>query len=138
MPSPCACCSRIALAVLARAPKSRVRVSTTDAVSSVRARVRSLGFILGSAFNSESGKLRMRHFPVMHVHASHLGAAVQSGHALARIEQALRVEGFLDAMEARELLAAELVAHGVELLDTDAVLTGDRAADVDAQLQDAV
>jgi len=65
-----------------------------------------------------------------------LGAALQRRDHLAGIEQALGIEGALHGQHLRAFLGAELHAHGVELLDTDAVLAGDRAAHRDAGLQD--
>ena len=40
-------------------------------------------------------------------------------------------------MEGAQLRACELRAHRVDLLDADAVLARDRAADLDAKLEDA-
>src|SRR5262245_4324963 len=77
----------------------------------------------------------MRQLPAFHAHASELGAAVQRGNVLARVEEALRVEGALHALEALDLGGAELHAHLVDLLHAHAVLAGDGAADLDAFLQ---
>jgi len=38
----------------------------------------------------------MHQLAAVHVHAAHLGAAVQRGHRLAGIEQSMQVEGFLE------------------------------------------
>ena len=73
----------------------------------------------------------------MHMHRAEFGAAVQRRHGLAGIEQAGRIERGLDGMELGQFRAAELHAHLVDLLDADAVLAGDGAADFHAQLQDA-
>ena len=85
---------------------------------------------------SEARQLGMRELAVVHVHLPELGAAVQRRHPLAGIEQSVRVERRLDPEEALELGGAELRAHAAQLLDADAVLAGDRAADVDAELED--
>src|SRR5699024_7847150 len=63
-------------------------------------------------------------------------AAAQGRHVLAGIEPLLRVEGMLDGMELHQFIGLELDEHLIDLLHTDTVLTGDRAAIVDAQLAD--
>jgi hypothetical protein len=72
----------------------------------------------------------------MHMHAAVFGAAMQAGHRLAGIEQAALVEGCLDAVEGLQFRRFVLHAHLVDLLDTDAVLAGDRAAERHRQFQD--
>ena len=63
--------------------------------------------------------------------------SAQRRHGLARIEQAVRHRTRASrAWKARSSSGAELHAHLVDLLDADAVLAGDGAADLDAQLQD--
>src|SRR5512134_3978984 len=84
---------------------------------------------------SEPGKIRVRQRAAANDHPSELGATLQRGDVLAGVEQAGRVERPLDAAEALELRAGELRAHLVDLLDADAVLAGDRAADLDALLE---
>jgi len=64
-------------------------------------------------------------------------AASRGRHALARIEQAERVEGSLDGVELAQFLGRELDAHLIDLLDAHAMLAGDGAADLDAQFQQA-
>ena len=74
--------------------------------------------------------------PRLHVHLAVLGAAVQRRDHLAGIQQFLGVEG---ALERQHLLAfgrSELHAHRRQLLDADAVLAGDGAAERDAGLED--
>src|SRR6516164_6136356 len=71
----------------------------------------------------------------MHVHAAHLGAAMQRRDRLAGVEQPIRIERALDVLKALELAWRELHAHVAELLYTDAVLAGDRTARLDAKLQ---
>src|SRR5512141_18860 len=78
----------------------------------------------------------MRQLAVVDVHLAELSAAVERRYALAGIEQRLRIERGLHSEEALELAGAELHAHLRQLLDADAVLAGDRAADLDAELQD--
>jgi len=79
----------------------------------------------------------VRQAAAVHVHRAELGAAVQGRHGAAGVQEALGVEGGLETVEGLELGRAELHAHRVELLDADAVLAGDRAADLDAQFEDA-
>ncbi len=58
------------------------------------------------------------------------------GTALPGLSRPSGVEGLLHAMEGLQFRGRELHAHLVDLLDADAVLAGDGAADCDAQLQD--
>src|SRR5699024_8352068 len=81
-------------------------------------------------------QFRKWQFSTVHMHGAVLGTAVQRRHRLARIQQAVFVEGRLDGVKLRQLVRAELIAHLADLLDADAVLTGDAAADLDAQLED--
>src|SRR5437660_12802273 len=85
---------------------------------------------------SESRNIRMREIALMDVHFAELGAAVQRGHALAGVEQRVRIEGRFDREKALELAGTELDAHPGQLFDTYAVLAGDRASDFDAKLED--
>src|SRR5690349_15157002 len=85
---------------------------------------------------SETGQLRMGELAVVDVHLPELRAARQRGDPLAGIEQRLRIERRLDAEKARELRLSKLHAHLRQLLDAHAVLAGDRAADLDAELED--
>src|SRR5690348_2758352 len=80
----------------------------------------------------------MRQRTVVNVHPAELGAARKGGHRLAGIEETLRVERLLDAEKTLERLGRELGTHAADLLDPDAMLAGDRAAHVDAQLEDAI
>mmetsp|Transcript_29715 Transcript_29715/g.46395 ORF Transcript_29715/g.46395 Transcript_29715/m.46395 type:complete len:222 (+) Transcript_29715:279-944(+) len=70
------------------------------------------------------------------MHAAVLGAAVQRRDLLAGVEGAGGVEGGLELQHLRALLGAELHAHGVQLLDTHAVLARHGAAEGHAALQD--
>src|SRR6185437_2399738 len=89
-----------------------------------------------SSWPSEPRQLRVRQRSVSDVHLSVLRAAPQRGDGLAGVEQPIRVECLLDAEERRSLLRRELHAHGVDLLDPDPVLPGDRSAELHAQLED--
>src|ERR1700744_1278585 len=100
-------------------------------------RTRSARPIRGSFIGrSESFELGKGEHAALDVHAAVLGAAVQRGDHLARIEQALRIERGLQREHLRTLGLGELHAHRVELLGADAVLAADRAAHRDAQLED--
>ena len=70
------------------------------------------------------------------MHLPVLGAALQRRYDLARVEPAGGVEGALERVHLLALLDAELHAHRAQLLDTDAVLSGDGAAERDAGFQD--
>src|SRR5690554_1718739 len=85
---------------------------------------------------SETRQIRMRQFAARNMQSAVLGAAVERGDGLARIEQTVRVERRLDAEEGVQRRAIELLAHLVDLLHADAMLAGDRAAERDRQLQD--
>src|SRR5207237_5993346 len=82
---------------------------------------------------SEPWNPRKRHLPRMHVHPPQLSAAVQRRKHLAWIEQALVVEGAFEALLLVEIDLGEHRRHQVALLDADAVLAGEHAADLDAQ-----
>src|SRR5690349_9757991 len=86
---------------------------------------------------SESRDVGARNLPVVDVHAAPFGAALERRHRLAGIEDAVGIERRLHSVERGELRSAELHAHLLELLDADAVLAGDRAAHLDAELEDA-
>lgn len=72
----------------------------------------------------------------MDVHAAELGAAVQGRKHLSGIEQALRVEGAFQTLLLVEVDLAEHFRHQIALLDADAVLAGEHAAELDAGAQD--
>ena len=69
------------------------------------------------------------------LHAAEFGAVVQYRKHLAGIEQPLFVEGAFDAHLRVEIDFGEHRRHEVELLDADAMLSGDRAADFNAHAQ---
>ena len=68
----------------------------------------------------------------MHVHVPEFGAAMQPREHLAGIEQALGIEGALEPLLLVEIGLRELHRHQIALLDADAVLAGQYAADLDA------
>jgi hypothetical protein len=70
------------------------------------------------------------------MHAPYLRAATQSGDGLARVHQAVRIEGLLEPEELLELRFIELTAHGIEFLHAHTVLPGDGTAHGHAQGQD--
>src|SRR5215472_863156 len=96
--------------------------SSTDPLASMRA--------------LETWQIRVRQGAAVHVHPAVLGAACQRRDEFARVEQPLRVERFLHREERCALARRELHAHGVELLQTDAVLAGNGSAERYAQLED--
>src|SRR5690349_16637834 len=86
---------------------------------------------------SEPRDVGARDLAAAHVHAAPFRAAVDGGHGLARIEDAVGIERALHVVESRDLGTAELLAHLPQLLDSHAVLAGDRPAHLDAELEDA-
>src|SRR3954471_5909986 len=86
---------------------------------------------------SESRDVGVRHAPVVDVHATPFGATLERRHRLAGVEDAARVERGLHVVERRELGRAELHAHLPQFLDAHAVLAGDGAAHLHAELEDA-
>ena len=73
---------------------------------------------------------------VVHHHPAELGAAAQLGEDLAGIEQMVGIEGAFDPHLLVEVDLGELHIHQVALLDADAMLAGQHAADAHAQAQD--
>ena len=123
-----------------RVPGShRLRASKSQGSPS-RGLTRSLAS-LGSPSPAEESlvrtrNIRERHLARVHVHAAELGAAVQRREDLAGIEQALAVERAFEALLLVEVDLREHDRHEVAFLDADAMLTGQHAADLDAQPQD--
>ena len=72
----------------------------------------------------------------VHVLAPLLGAAAQRRKDLAGIEAHVGIERVLHAMLDLEIRCVELIRHEIALLEPDAVLARQHAADVDAELQD--
>src|SRR5258705_12315775 len=65
-----------------------------------------------------------------------LAAAARCGEDLSRIRQAGRIEGRLYPTHRGEVVGAELERHVAVLLHAHAVLTGERAAGLDARGED--
>src|SRR5260370_24966803 len=82
--------------------------------------------------SSEPRKFGERELAAMDMHAAKFGAAMQGRKYLAGIEQALRVEGAFQPLLLVEIDLAEHLRHQVALLDADAMLAGEDAAEFDA------
>ncbi len=76
------------------------------------------------------------HLAGVDVHAAELGAAVQRGKYLARVEPMLGIEGAFQALLLGKVDLREHGAHEVALLHADAVLARQHAADLHAEPQD--
>src|SRR5712692_11456817 len=85
---------------------------------------------------SKPRKLRKSELSAVDVHAAELGAAVQGRKYLAGVEQALGVERAFKPLLLVEIDLAEHLAHQVALLDADAMLAGQHAAEFDAAAKD--
>src|SRR5271163_818259 len=85
---------------------------------------------------SEARQVRKRDLAAADMELAHLGAAMQGREYLAGIEQRLVVERTFDALLLAQIDIVEHHRHEVALLDPDAVLAGQHAADLDAQPQD--
>src|SRR5262245_61444040 len=70
------------------------------------------------------------------VRPGHLSAQPRGGKHLARVADAVWVERPAQALHHREVVGAEEQRHRARLVDTDAVLARQRAARVDARLED--
>jgi len=64
------------------------------------------------------------------------GAPVQCRKDLARIQQAIWIEGAFEALLLLEVIIVEHRTHKVTLLNSNAVLARQNAADLDAKLKD--
>src|SRR5262250_2904217 len=104
----------------------------TAASTSLASRGRMVSAIAGS----EPRNIRKRHPPGVHVHAPELGAAVQRRKHLARVEQALVVEGAFEPLLLLEVSLGEHGRHQVALFHAHPVLAGEHAAYFDAKLED--
>src|SRR5690242_19721008 len=80
----------------------------------------------------ESRQVGKCHASGMDVHAAEFGAAVQGRKHLAGIEQAFVIEGTFEPLLLIEIGLRKHRRHQVALLDADAVLTGQDAADFHA------
>ena len=70
------------------------------------------------------------------MHAAELGTAVQGRKHFSRIKQALSVEGAFQALLLIEIDFRKHFTHQIALLDADAMLAGQDAAEFDAAAQD--
>src|SRR5262249_44730088 len=70
------------------------------------------------------------------VRPPHPAAEPRRGQHLARVREPGRVEGLAEAVHHREVVGAEELGHRAHLVDADAVLAGERAARVDADVED--
>src|SRR5215831_17303731 len=102
--------------------------STTTCSSRSRRAVRSA--------RSKPRQVRERHLAGVDMHAAELGAAMQRREDFAGVEQALRIEGAFQALLLVEVDLGEHLAHQVALLDADAMLAGEYAAELDTAAQD--
>src|SRR5476651_828683 len=85
---------------------------------------------------SKPRQFRKRQLPAVHMHAAEFGAAVQGRKHLAGIEQALGIEGAFQPLLLVEVDLAEHFRHQVALLDADAMLAGEHAAEFNTTTQD--
>src|SRR5271163_469006 len=85
---------------------------------------------------SEPWNIGKRDAAAAHMHAAELGAVMERREHLAGIEQPLLVEGAFDALLVLHIDFGKHDRHQIPLLDPDAMLAGEHAADLDAQLQD--
>src|SRR5262245_21917549 len=110
----------------------------TAASTSLASRARRVSAIapVNSACRSEARNIRKRHAAGMDVQAPELGAAVQRREHLAGIEQAALVEGAFEPLLLLEIGVGEHRRHQVALLDPDAMLAGEHAPHLDAELED--
>src|SRR6185295_9376959 len=81
-------------------------------------------------------QIRKRELAAVHVHAAEFGAAVQRRKHFSGVEQPLRVEGAFQPLLLVEIDFGKHLRHQVALLDADAVLAGQHAAEFDAGAQD--
>src|SRR5437879_13043636 len=86
--------------------------------------------------SSKPRKFGESELAAMDVYATQFCAAMQGRKYLAGIEQALRVEGAFQTLLLVEVDLAEHFRHQIALLDADAVLAGEHAAELDAGAQD--
>lgn len=80
-------------------------------------------------------KLRKRQLAGVHVQRPEFGATPKRRDRFAGVEKTVGVEGAFDGMELFKLLGRELDTHLVQLLDPHAMLPGDGAAGLDANLE---
>src|SRR5580704_18399549 len=85
---------------------------------------------------SKPRKFRKSELAAVDMHAAKLGAAVQRRKHLAGVEQALGVERAFQPLLLVEVDLAEHFRHQVALLDADAMLAGQHAAEFDTTAKD--
>ena len=118
--------------LLAAAPRARRRcIATSCALVGWRR-----SGVIALAVAQKRGRSGKRQLAAMDVQAAELGAAVQLREHLAGIEQPVGIEGAFEALLLARSISSNIVAHQVALLDADAVLAGQHAADLDAEPQD--
>src|SRR5215467_11850349 len=103
----------------------------TAASTSLASRGRRVSAIAGS----ESRNVGKRDPTGVDVHAPELGASVQRRKYLARVEQALVVEGAFEPLLLLEVGLGEHCRHQVALFHAHPVLAGEHAAYFDAKLE---
>src|SRR6185369_229263 len=114
---------------------SSVAPSLSAHSTACRTSLESRGLIV-PAIVSEPRDIGERDLVVVHDHAAELCAAAELGEYLARIEQVVGIERAFHAHLLVEIDLGELLAHQVALLDADAMLAGQHAADAHAEAQD--
>src|SRR4051812_25988094 len=87
-------------------------------------------------FSLESRNIRKCQLAAGNMHAAKLGAPVQLWEDLAGIEQAFLVKRAFEALLLVEVFFRKHHRHQITLLDADAVLAGQHAADLDTEPQD--
>src|SRR3989442_7390624 len=85
---------------------------------------------------SESRNVRKRRLAGMHMHAPELGAAVQRGKHLARVEQTLVVESAFEPLLLGQIDLGKHRRHQIAFFHADPVLAGEHSAHLDAKLED--
>src|SRR5271154_6553486 len=99
--------------------------------------LRSRGLIVSSIgiAGSEPWNIGKRHAAAADMHAAEVGAVMGCRGHRAGLEQSLLVEGAFDALLVLHVDFGEHNRHQVALLDPDAMLAGEHAADLDAKLE---
>src|SRR5438876_6029822 len=85
---------------------------------------------------SEARQLGVRKSAGVDMQPAEFGTTVKFRKYLPRVEQPIRIEGAFQSLLMLQIGLAEHAAHQVALLDADAMLTGEDAADLHAQLED--
>src|SRR5580698_4150608 len=93
-------------------------------------------FKVSTAACSKPGNLGKCQLAAVDMDAAEFGAAVQGRKYLAWVQEALGVEGAFQPLLLVEVDLRKHLRHQVALLDADAVLAGQDAAEFDADSQD--